>query len=61
MASGRLHVDTFNRCAEDLKAIGKLKAFIAHLVQQGEQAVNELVSLEVARDEAIQMEEMSRA
>lgn len=61
MSSGRLHGETFNKCADELKAIGKLKSFIAHLVQQSEQAVNELASLEVARDEAIRMEELSRA
>lgn len=61
MASGRLHKTSMENCADELNAIGKFRSFMKNMVEQGNQARNDLVELEEARDYAIRVEEEAQA
>lgn len=54
MASGRLNEQGFNACAEDLRGIGNLAAFLSQYAQKGVIANEELEALEEARKAAIE-------
>lgn len=61
MASGRLPGSGFDGCVEDMKAIGRFRNYMKMHIEQGHMARDELVSLEEARDEAINAEEAALA
>jgi len=56
MASGRVTDNDFNACAQDIKAIGSLNAFLSQYVQKGIIAQEELEMLEEARQAALDEE-----
>lgn len=56
MASGRLHKSSMENCMAEMDAIGKFRTFFRNMLEQGNLAADELVSLEEARDEAIKIE-----
>jgi hypothetical protein len=61
MASGRLHKSTMEDCTANLDAIGKFRSYMKDMLEQGNIARDDLVSLEEARDEAIRQEAESVA
>lgn len=54
MASGKLNAKSFDECAEDLRGIGNLAAFLSQYAQKGVIANQELEDLEEARRAAIE-------
>ncbi len=53
MATGRLSEKQFADCADDLRSIGSLRAFLQDFIQKGNIAQGELENLEAAWNEAV--------
>ena len=53
MASGRINSKTMDDCAKELDAIGKFRSYMKRFTEQHHLAVDELKSLELAREESI--------
>lgn len=56
MSSGRLTKSSMENCAAEMDAVGKFRSFFRLMITQGDEARNELASLEIARDEALAAE-----
>ena len=56
MSSGRLNENSLDNCKYDLRAVGSFRNYMKMHIEQGNLARDELVSLEEARDLALEIE-----
>jgi hypothetical protein len=57
IASGRLNDKVRDDCSRQLVSIGDFRGYMKNIIEQGNFARDEMISLEEARDEAIKAEE----
>ena len=56
MASGKLNPATMTNCVKDVESVGSFRNYLRMHMTQGQMAVDELASLEEAREESIRIE-----